>query len=385
VLDGTDERRLTDFGPRDRGPTLVVVSGMHGNEPAGVEASRRVASRLADRSAALRGRVVFLVGNRSAIARGLRFVDRDLNRAWTDARVRALRNGHPGTGAEDLEQRHLLDALDELIAEAAGPLVLLDLHTTSGDGGPFTTVADTLRNRTLALAFPVPLVLGLEELVEGTLHDYLGRRGCASLVFETGQHLEPPATERAEAGIWLLLAATGVLPESAIPELASALDRLAREGRGLPRVLEMRHRHAVAPDDGFRMKPGFRNFQRVRRGEVLASDRTGEVRAPETGRVLMPLYQVQGEDGFFIVREFRPVWLRVSHVLRRMGAARVVHWLPGVSRHPERSGALVVDRSVARWYALEVLHLVGYRRHEEEGERLVVLRQDAAPAQPGES
>jgi succinylglutamate desuccinylase len=53
------------------------------------------------------------------------------------------------------------------------------------------------------------------------------------------------------------------------------------------------------------MLPGFRSFQRIEAGEILATDGKGEVRSPETGLLLLPLYQPQGEDGFFLVREPR--------------------------------------------------------------------------------
>jgi succinylglutamate desuccinylase len=122
------------------------------------------------------------------------------------------------------------------------------------------------------------------------------------------------------------------------------------------------------------MNPGYVNLQPIAESEVLARDRTGDVRAPEGGRVLMPLYQEQGDDGFFVVREFAPFWLRVSEVLRRIRADRIVHWLPGVRRDPRRTGVLRVDRGVARWYALEILHLLGFRKQRERDGELVVLR-----------
>lgn len=372
--------RLGTVGPGL--PTLVVVSGVHGNEPAGVEASREVTRALADRSDRLRGSVVFLVGNVQALALKRRYVDRDLNRAWTPAGVAAVQNGPPDGGgvgaspAEDAEQRELLEVFDTVLSEAGGPVYVLDLHTTSGAGGAFSTVADTLRNRAVAMALPVPLVLGLEELVAGTLHEYLATRGCITVAFESGQHEEPAAVDRAEAGIWILLAATGVAAESDLPELAGARKRLALDSDGLPRVLEMRHRHPVAPEDAFRMHPGYGNFHRVRRGEVVAQDRDGGVEIPETGRILMPLYQAQGQDGFFVVRSFSEFWLTLSRVLRKIGMGRWVHWLPGIRLHPHRPDALVVNRRVARFYALQVLHLLGYRRHEEDGDLLVVLRQN---------
>lgn len=364
------------------GPTLAVVGGLHGNEPAGVRALRRVIRVLGPRREELRGDFVGLVGNRVALARGRRFLERDLNRMWTAERVGSLRE--PGADSadsadsaeapEDREQRELLAALDRLEEEARGPVSVLDLHTTSGLGGPFSTVPDTLRNRALALGLPVPLILGLEELVDGTLLDYLDRRGLVTVLYEGGQHEEARAVDRCEDAVWIAVAAVGLLPESRLPRAAEARKRLSRETRRLPRVLEMRYRHAIEEGGDFRMRPGYRNFQPVAAGEVLARENGGPVRAPEDARILMPLYQEQGEDGFFMVREFRPIWLHVSALLRRLGVGRLVHWLPGVRRDPERPGVLVVDRRVARLFALHLFHLLGYRRHREEGDVLVVVR-----------
>lgn len=377
------ERVLGRLGRGGPGvPTLIVVGGLHGNEPAGVEASRRVARVLAPREGRLRGSVIFLSGNLQALALGRRFVDRDLNRVWTPEGVAELRRGQAppveGAGsviAEQVEQRELMEQLDAILDAADGPVYLLDLHTTSGDGGPFSTVADTLRNREVALQLPVPLVLGLEELVEGTLHEYLATRDCITVAFETGRHDEPDAIDRAEAGIWIMLAVTGVAPEGELDEVEFARGRLERDTAHLPRVLEMRSRHAVQPEDAFRMHPGYTNFQRIRRGEILGEDRNGSIRAPETARILMPLYQTQGEDGFFVVRSFSSFWLGVSRALRRIGADRWVHWLPGIRVHPERPEARIVNRRVARFYAVQLLHLLGYRRHEQDGRLLVVVRQ----------
>lgn len=367
-------RMLGEVGPEGPGPTLLVVSGLHGNEPAGVEASARVLEGLGERAGELRGRVYFMVGNRTALQSGARYLARDLNRAWTATQLESLAAG-VDTGAEDAEQSELLEEIDRVLGAASGPVYALDLHTTSGPGGIFTTVGDTLENRALARTLPVPLVLGLEELVDGTLHDYLAGRGVVTLAFESGQHEEPEAVDRAEAAIWILLASTGLLPESDLPEVAAARRLLARAGRSLPRVVELRHRHAVREGEGFRMWPGFRSFQRIRRGDPLATDRKGLVAAPQSGRILMPLYQELGEDGFFVVREFRFFWLHVSRLLRKVGAHRCVHLLPGIRRDPLRPEILVVNRGVARWYALQLMHLLGFRRYREEGDTLVVLKQ----------
>lgn len=321
--------------------------------------------------------MVFLVGNRTALQANVRHVARDLNRAWTSRHLQRLASGDRN-GAEDAEQVEILAELDRVLAAASGPVYALDLHTTSGPGGVFTTVADTLENRALAQALPVPLVLGLEELVEGTLQNYLAGRGLITLAFESGQHHDPEAVDRAEAAIWILLASTGLLPESRLPELGRARAVLARAvANGSPRVAELRHRHPVSEHDRFRMRPGFRNFDSVRRGDPVADDRAGLVTAPASGRILMPLYQPLGEDGFFVVRDFQVFWLHLSRLLRQLRADRLVHLLPGIRRDPSNPDALFVNRGVARWYALQLMHLLGFRRHSEEGDTLVVLRQGA--------
>ena len=260
----TLDRILGRFGPKG-GPTLVVVSGLHGNEPAGVRASQRVQEALTRAQTPLQGELVLVLGNVSAFQEGQRYVERDLNRAWTADQIRFLQENE-GTGVEDREQQDLLQALESILERAQGQVYLLDLHTTSASGAAFSAVADVLQNRDLALALPVPLVLGLEEMVEGTLHDYMGERGVVTVAFESGQHDEPRAVDRAEAAVWITMAATGVARAENLPHYLPALESLRRDSLHLPRAVEMRHRHAVRSDDAFRMKPAFRNVQRVTKG-----------------------------------------------------------------------------------------------------------------------
>lgn len=356
------------------GPTVVAIGGVHGNEPAGIVGLRQVLASLRGREDELRGDFLALAGNRAALARGRRFLRRDLNRVWTEERVRSLvkRAAVEEVRDEAREQWELLKILEEADQEARGEVYVVDIHTTSSMSGPWATVEDTLRSRAFALNFPVPIILGLEELVDGTLLEHVSRKGHIMLVFEAGQHGDPRSVDRTRDAAWTALGASGVLRNPRREEVREARRRLEEETATLPRVLEMRYRHPVAPADDFRMNPGYVNLQPVEEHEELARDRNGIVRAPEGGRVLMPLYQEQGEDGFFVVREFRPFWLRVSEVLRRIRTGRIAHWLPGVRRHPERPGVLVVNRRIARWYALEILHLLGYRKQRERGDVLIV-------------
>jgi succinylglutamate desuccinylase len=89
------------------------------------------------------------------------------------------------------------------------------------------------------------------------------------------------------------------------PELEGARQRLLSGARGLPNELEIAYCHRLEPDEPFKMLPGYANFDAVVEGQLLANSGPGlarEVRAPWTGTLLMPRYQGQGLDGFFLGR-----------------------------------------------------------------------------------
>jgi len=357
------------------GPTLVVLAGIHGNEPAGLAAARRVLSALERGPEPLAGEIVGLAGNLRALGREVRFIDLDLNRQWSGPALEALRRaGAPADEpAERAEQRELVAALGRVVERARGGLYFVDLHTSSADGPPFVTIGDTLRNRRFARGLPLPLILGLEEQIDGALLEFLGERGFVTLGVEGGSHRSERAVDCLESVLWCTLCAAGLLtPEAA--RLAPHRARLRQASHGMPAVIEVRHRHALAAGDRFEMLPGFLNFDPVRRGQVLARDRHGDVRAGEDGLVLLPLYQGQGNDGYFLAREVAGFWLRVSALLRRLRAGGLMRYLPGVRVHPGQAETLVVDTRVARWYPLQVFHLLGFRKLRRRGATLLVGR-----------
>jgi succinylglutamate desuccinylase len=145
-------------------------------------------------------------------------------------------------------------------------------------------------------------------------------------------------------------------------------------GRDGSAIFEVRYRHAITEEDDFEMAPGFNNFDAIRAGETLATDKYGDVKAVESGLILMPLYQRLGEDGFFIGRRVHPFWLWLSALLRGMGIQRMIHLLPGVSEHPDDPETLIVNTSVARLFPLQVFHLLGFRRRRWNKNRLIVSR-----------
>lgn len=372
-----EQREIGRVAAAEPGPTLVVIAGVHGNEPAGIEAARRIFARLESGKFPLRGELVVYAGNLASLRKNVRYQNKDLNRVWTEPRVTDLRSreSEGELDAEDGEQLELLEVIGAAINRARGQVHLADLHTTSAAGIPFILFGDTVAQRHFASVFPIPIVLGLEEQVDGVLSSYWTRRGCVTFAVEGGQHDDPITTDSLEAVLWLALAQAGLISAARTPEVARAGALLEQQRRGLPRVLEVVSRRAISAEDSFRMEPGFRNIDHARQGQLLAHDRTGEIRAPEDGLVIMPLYQGLGGEGYFWGREVSPARLRMSDVLRRLGVERLLGLLPGVARDPQHPSRLILGNRVARLYPLEIFHLLGYRRMRKHGDELSLERQ----------
>ena len=369
------EHLLGKFIGNPNGKTLIIFGGVHGNEVSGVLAIKRILPKLENITAKFRGRVFLLAGNTRALAKGIRFIDSDLNRHFT---IRNVNQNLPNLQnelivSEDIEQKELLTILLETLRTARDEVFAMDLHSTSADGVPFGTVGDTLRNRHFAQKFPITFLLGIEEQLEGTILEYLNNRGTVTLGFEAGQHFAESTVDNHEALIWLALVNAGILVQDDMPDFAKHYQTLEKATGG-KRIVEIRYRHAITEKDKFEMKKGFGNFQPIERGQILAKDKRGEVKANEAGMILMPLYQKLGEDGFFLGREISSFWLWLSEVLRKAKIPLFVGWLPGVKRHENEEGTYYIDTKIARFFPLQIFHLLGFRKRRQVGDKLVVSR-----------
>lgn len=365
------------------GPTLICIGGMHGNEPAGVTALQRVLDYLHASGAELAGQFVALRGNLRALAQKKRYIETDFNRMWTPERMARLRSDEiaGAQNAESLEQFELFRKIDSILAETRGPAYLIDLHTTSAPSQPFAIFGDTIRNRRFAKKLGVPLILGLEEAIAGTLMEDITNQGHVALAFESGQHDDPRSIELHESAIWLALEGAGCMSRRDVPNIEVHRKHLSGAAQNLPEVLEVCYRHAIKPTDHFNMMPGFVNFQQVYEGQLLARDRHDWIWAPKNLNIFMPLYQGLGDDGFFLARPVHTFWLKVSAALRYLRVDRILHSLPGVRRHPKDAFTYIVDTRIARWLVVEIFHLLGFRKERTENGSLILSkrRYDLSP------
>jgi succinylglutamate desuccinylase len=183
-------------------------------------------------------------------------------------------------------------------------VIVLDLHTTTAYGGIFSIATDDPKSVNIAVELHAPVITGLLEGIQGTTLHYFNTENIGiettTVCFESGQHEETLSVNRAIAAIINCMRTVGCVRSEDVENRHDAL--LIEYARGLPKVSELITTHSIQPGDQFRMVPDYKNFQKVKQGEILAFDRNGPIEAIEDGLILMPLYQKQGEDGFFLIR-----------------------------------------------------------------------------------
>lgn len=307
-----DNRVLGRYDGSEKGPLLICLGAMHGNEPAGVRAIELVLKMLdvepiKNPEFKFKGRFFGLIGNLAAYNLGQRFLKKDLNRQFSKSHYEKIK--HLPKDKLDEEDKELI-ALIEIINKEVKDyqpekLIVLDLHTTSSFGGIFTICQETPEIIQMATALHAPVVTGFLDGIKGTTLHYFTEQNTgvetAAITFESGQHEEALSVNRAIAGIICCMREIQAVNKEDVENLHEEI--LISYSKTLPKLTSLVEHHAITEEDNFIMNPGYKNFQKVHADEVIAKDKNGTIKTKKAGRILMPLYQKKGEDGYFIVKD----------------------------------------------------------------------------------
>jgi len=290
--------KSVNYTGQGKGPHLIIMGAVHGNETAGTKGITRVMEQL-DKGELriLNGSVTFVpVANPLAYAKGERAGDRNLNRDL-----------FPKDDPKDFEDR-IANWLCPLLASHD---VLLDLHSFNAQSQPFVMVGPRNNEGPLepfkheekerALA----RILGVKRFVDGWLRTYgdgVQRRmrdtselqtvlrygvgttefmrttGGYALTLECGQHADPQAPEVAYRAIMNTLAHLGLIDAPA----PTPIPREEMEYLSMMEVHDKLH-------DGDHFSRVWASFDRVSAGEEIGRRADGTpVLAPFDAIILFP-------------------------------------------------------------------------------------------------
>ena len=365
------QRIIGTYKGQHPGPNLIFFGGIHGNELSGIYALKAVLDELNLKKPAFKGNIYALAGNLQAIKKNQRYIGKDLNRIWFPNTL--IPREERSSITEYSEKIDIVSRLIDIVSNGR-PTYLFDLHTTSSHSMPFISISDTLKNRQIIEGIPVNLVLGLEELLDGPMFSFFSEMGLPAILFEAGQHEAISSYENHIAFIWMMLRQVRSIKQKEIPDYHIYEETLKKSSPGGNKLFEIKYRYLIEDGERFKMKHGFVNFQHVDKGEEIASNKTGKITARRSGYIFMPLYQSQGCDGFFIVTEIKNIWFKFSSRTRKWKLDKTLIMLPGIRKSENGMKGFVINKSVARYKIIPILHLLGYRKVKDEGHVLSMTR-----------
>ena len=268
------------------GDHIVIVGGTHGNESAGVKAIVQLHRSFRNGNITLdRGKISFLLGNPEAFQKAVRYVDKDLNRAF----------GNPDRlsveGNRALEIKSFIKDNNDIKS-------ILDLHSVSiGDFKIVVYSIDNPENSLLALKLSsIPLHFAFHpEHMPGTLIEAASAHNIRGLIVECGNHYS----------------AHGV--ETALQHIDSILchHRLTNEGIMSPRVspaaiTRYESIQAIKPCGDFKfIIYDIKTGAKLSKGQKYARDDHGYHVAPQDCYLVVPSRIVKPTDfdaGFLGIR-----------------------------------------------------------------------------------
>lgn len=246
-------------------PTVAVIGGIHGDEPAGVQ----VVERLQELELDLSGTLQLVVANERALEAGVRYTEVDLNRSFP---------GDPD--GEAYETRLAADVYDAVVDADA----VLALHTSHSLPPPFALFSQlTPAVRRTITGMPVDYAVDTSALRDTTLDAV--HAGTVSL--EAGVQGSDEAAAFGLLASLEFLRAHGVLAEDTAMYTSVRRVRAFREikkGQGTPRLY-------------------YRNFQRIPEGALYAEDDEVAYRTTTADKVLVLASEHGYEDIFGILAE----------------------------------------------------------------------------------
>ena len=290
-------RILGTYEGEQNGPLLVVTAGVHGNEPSGVKALQDIFRELEEKQPPMKGTFLGIAGNLEALQQDKRFIDEDLNRTWTRDK---LEKSVPQTH-EEKEMKEIIEVLEKYPESEYPSRYFIDCHTTSSASLPYISVQDVGSNNDFAHLFPTYIVVGFSDIVDGSIDKYFSSKGITGFTFEAGQHTDQNTRKNQETLIWLALHEVCEVELENISCYPTCHDVFPQQYPEGQQTFEILYRHGLKEGDTFEMRPGFQNFEQIQKDQLLAMHNGQEIRSKWDATLFMPLYQAQGNDGFFII------------------------------------------------------------------------------------
>ena len=266
------------FTGAQAGPHVLILGGIHGNEPVGVQAVEQLIKDLEKQE--ITGTITLAIGNPQALEQDVRFVETDLNRLFGEE-IEELKN-KPESNLL-LEEKRALE-LEPLLKEAD---YLLDLHSTNKASVPFIYTKDTPKHLEIASLFGVEYIVSMQPELKSEMggrcaDNCVDRHGGVGTTYESGWNKDANSTETVYNNTKKYLSHLGVCFTDQQHDLST--DTAMRLS-----IFDI----ITATTDSFLFEKDWSNFDTVSAGQSIAQDGEKPVVVDQDSFIIFPKVSIQ--------------------------------------------------------------------------------------------
>lgn len=286
-------RKVVDFQPRfnevlsyhfdsgNAGPHLLLLGGVHGNEVCGQVALQALVHELESGELPLKAGKVTLIPqcNPWACASNVRYVEKNLNRV--------IGRHEAPQAYEERVAGIICDHIEKCDA-------MVDIHSAHAGIGPpfiFNDYPNTVNNELARILGGTYIIGGWAEMngedaVIPTTQDYAHRHGKYNCLIECGEHTDPNAIMVADRAARNAMIYFGIIEGDIV---TPPLEKDVKISGAF-----------IKERTGDFIHQNFKHMQPIEKGQLLATYDDGEeVKAPESGFLILPFYEAKPSDEWF--------------------------------------------------------------------------------------
>lgn len=295
------ERLLGSYSCGEDGPALVITADVFDGQTSAVTAFNKVLKTISQLDIPLKGEIRGLAGNIKTKKKGI------LTQLKQSLSIQdGYSTPHVETSGynEAAEFVDLIEEYEKASNSATSGVYYLDLKTSENIRKPYVCSSKNPDSLDFAKQIPLPHIRGMEDYVTDHMGFYLNAKSYVGCTLFVGSNADYNAAQTHEAAIWLALVNSGCVKKSDVPNFSDLQRKLESAcSKEEARAFEVVYKYCIQEDEFFRMLPGFEDFQKIKKGQELATSDGGSVLSQWDGSIFMPLYHTQCQDGFFVLKE----------------------------------------------------------------------------------
>jgi len=272
---------------KNKGPTIAIIGGIHGNEKIGVLAINKL-KKLIKKEEAF-GEIHFIFGNPYAYKKNKRFLKHDMNRLFKPTGVKL------GT-RPSLEQKRAFE-IAKILKKTD---FMLDIHSTQKPSVPFVYCRLAPRHLAFAHLFETEFIVGPAKgakipSLSACTDDYVNAHGGIGITYESGWNRDLKVLGKVTQKTKEFLEATR----------SAFLKMKTHAKQKNPIIIEL-YKEIIPKTNAFSLAKDFRNFDFLKKGEPVACDNNQQITVKQDSYIIFPKTQfIVGKPACYLGRRFK--------------------------------------------------------------------------------